>query len=432
MKTPREGVGSADAAATASAPAPAPGKSTLSECLPVQRKQREATPDASPAASGAVVQCKPLANGAASILELFSPSAVQMRGAGGAASSKAVHTAAARGTATSPTAMPHADKIQASFGAAHDVSGIQAHVGGDTAAACHDMGASAFATGDQVAFAGQPDLHTAAHEAAHVVQQAHGVHLYGGVGSASDSYEQHADAVADRVVAGQSAADLLGVPGTGGSSTAVQRKDDIHTERISETTDTGNKYTQELNLNKTTGRVQIQLGINWVKQGTWTDDAALQTFIRSAKTAVYGYVDNKFKIICTPDASDAGTAKPKTLTIDFLLYDIDTGYQIECFGNQHGRSAMTQAGGKLYELGQTTETTLPPITVAHEFGHCLLGASDEYANAAVPGRTLTNDHSIMANYYTQGVAQAEFKVRHFDHILKTVAAQYPGYTCSLR
>lgn len=30
------------------------------------------------------------------------------------------------------------------------------------------------------------------------------------------------------------------------------------------------------------------------------------------------------------------------------------------------------------------------------------------------------------------VAQAEFKVRRFDHIVKTVAAQHPGYTCSLR
>jgi hypothetical protein len=431
MRKYRDGAGSVDAAAAASTHA-TPGKSTLSDGLTVQRKESAATPGKSTLSEGLAVQRKELVDGTPSIFQLFSPPVVQMGGGGNGAAPGAVHEAAARGTATPSTALPHADKIQASFGAAHDVSGIQAHVGGDATEACHDMGASAFASGNQVAFAGQPDLHTAAHEAAHVVQQARGVNLYGGVGSANDSYEQHADAVADRVVAGQSAADLLGSTGSGGATAAVQRKDDIHTEKISETTDTGNKYTQELNLNKTTGRVQIQLGINWVQQGTWTDDTAFQTFVRSAKTAVYGYVDNKFKIICTPSASDVGTAKPAELTIDFLLYDIDSGYKIECFGNQHGRSAMTQAGGKLYELGQTTETTLPPITVAHEFGHCLLGASDEYANSAAPGRTLTNDHSIMANYYAQGVAQAEFKVRHFDHILKTVAAQYPGYTCSLK
>jgi hypothetical protein len=60
-----------------------------------------------------------------------------------------------------------------------------------------------------VAFADTPDLHTAAHEAAHVVQQRSGVHLKAGVGEVGDSYERNADAVADRVVAGDSAQDLL-------------------------------------------------------------------------------------------------------------------------------------------------------------------------------------------------------------------------------
>src|SRR5262249_12282416 len=110
------------------------------------------------------------------------------------------------------------------FGPTYDVGSIQAHVGGQTAAACDAMGASAFATGNHVAFAQSPDLHTAAHEAAHVVQQARGVNLYGGVGAAGDVYERHADAVADRVVAGQSAADLLAAgPSGSGASSAVQR-----------------------------------------------------------------------------------------------------------------------------------------------------------------------------------------------------------------
>jgi hypothetical protein len=85
------------------------------------------------------------------------------------------------------------------------------------------MGASAYATGNHVVFDRPPDLHTAAHEAAHVVQQAQGVNLYGGVGEVGDAYERHADAVADRVVAGQSAADLLGAsPTQVASSGSVQ------------------------------------------------------------------------------------------------------------------------------------------------------------------------------------------------------------------
>jgi len=146
---------------------------------------------------------------------------VQKRATSGV-SLEATHAAADRGTSQATTALPHADKIQNSFGPAFDVSGIQAHVGGDSAQA---MGASAYASGNHVVFDKQPDLHTAAHEAAHVVQQARGVNLYGGVGEAGDSYEKHADAVADRVVAGQSAADLLSQHAGGSSTQAIQKEE---------------------------------------------------------------------------------------------------------------------------------------------------------------------------------------------------------------
>jgi hypothetical protein len=135
-----------------------------------------------------------------------------------------VHAAAAEGIATPSGTLPHFDTIQRAFGA-HDLSAIHAHVGGSSA---REMGATAFAAGDHVVFDREPDLHTAAHEAAHVVQQAQGVNLYGGVGEAGDEYERAADAVADRVVAGQSASDLLGAPVGGSASTgAVQRKPDL-------------------------------------------------------------------------------------------------------------------------------------------------------------------------------------------------------------
>ena len=122
--------------------------------------------------------------------------------------------------------MPHLAAIQQSFGS-HDVSSIQAHTGSAAVQANEAMGAEAYATGNHVAFKGTPDLHTAAHEAAHVVQQRSGVSLPGGVGSVGDSYEQHADAVADAVVAGQSAEGLLNSMGGGGADVqqkAVQRR----------------------------------------------------------------------------------------------------------------------------------------------------------------------------------------------------------------
>ena len=139
-----------------------------------------------------------------------------------------VRGAAAHGVSGPSVALPYLDQIQRSFGR-HDVGHVRAHVGGAAAHGAAAMGADAFAMGDHVAFAGAPDLHTAAHEAAHVVQQRGGVQLRGGVGEVGDAYEQHADAVADLVVQGKSSEALLdrhaGLGGPGGATgaTAIQR-----------------------------------------------------------------------------------------------------------------------------------------------------------------------------------------------------------------
>jgi Domain of unknown function (DUF4157) len=119
-----------------------------------------------------------------------------------------VHAAAARGTRGTGAPLPYLDRIQRAFGR-HDVRGIRAFIGGEATEAARTMGAMAFATGDLVAFADEPTLETAAHEAAHVVQQRSGVQLAGGVGRTGDAYEHNADAVAARVVAGASAEALL-------------------------------------------------------------------------------------------------------------------------------------------------------------------------------------------------------------------------------
>jgi hypothetical protein len=108
----------------------------------------------------------------------------------------------------------------------HDLSGVRAHVGGAAAEASRELGAHAYAYGDHIAFAGQPDIELVAHEATHVVQQRAGVSLKGIDGGANDAHEQHADAVATAVGRGESAAPLLAHLPTGshGSSASIQRK----------------------------------------------------------------------------------------------------------------------------------------------------------------------------------------------------------------
>jgi hypothetical protein len=113
-----------------------PGKQTLTEQLPlVQRTASSSAPEGNAVPEGGAVQ-----------------------------------QTAAQGVASGGGPLPHGATIQQLFGR-HDVSGIQAHVGGPAAAATRAIGAEAYATGSHVAFTGSPSLHTAAHEAAHVVQQ---------------------------------------------------------------------------------------------------------------------------------------------------------------------------------------------------------------------------------------------------------------------
>ena len=141
----------------------------------------------------------------------------------GSKSSDWVQSVAAEGVRGSGGRLPYHDQIQASFGR-HDVSAVQAFTGGQAGGAAKQIGAKAYATGNKVAFAGATDLHTAAHEAAHVVQQRAGVSLKGGVGQVGDKYEQHADAVADLVVQGKSAEGLLDQMAGNGAIEAVTQR----------------------------------------------------------------------------------------------------------------------------------------------------------------------------------------------------------------
>lgn len=142
-----------------------------------------------------------------------------------APSRQAVNDAARYGVQGVAQPLPHRDRIERAFGPGHDLSSLQAHVGDRAAAACDSLGAAAFAYGPSVAFRAAPDAWLAAHEAAHVIQQQHGEGPSGALDSPGDRHEHQAAAVADRVLAGHSARDLLprGEARDASASLAVQR-----------------------------------------------------------------------------------------------------------------------------------------------------------------------------------------------------------------
>lgn len=136
-----------------------------------------------------------------------------------------VRSEAAAGVRGRGGTLPHLETLGPLFGE-HDLRGVEAFTDGGARDACQKIGAEAYATGEKVAFAqSRPDLRTAAHEAAHVVQQRAGIELGEGVGAALDVHERQADHVAEAVTSGRSAAPLLGVPSprAEGRAAPVQR-----------------------------------------------------------------------------------------------------------------------------------------------------------------------------------------------------------------
>lgn len=160
---------------------------------------------------------------------------------------------ALKGLTGSGGELPHLSVIQRAFGR-HDVSQVRAHQGAHASSAARAIGARAFASGNHVAFSGSPDLRTAAHEATHVIQQRAGVQLENNVGRQGDTYERHADAVAEKVAAGGSAEELLnrmspqGSRALGIQKTLIQRAPiptdygDFDTTKFNKLGPAGNEY----------------------------------------------------------------------------------------------------------------------------------------------------------------------------------------------
>lgn len=119
-----------------------------------------------------------------------------------------INSIAVKGISEREDQLPYVDRLQQAFGH-HDVRGIHAHLGPRATDACREMGAAAFTRGNHVVFGHFPSLHTAAHEAAHVVQQRAGIAISGNVGKPGDAYESHADAVANAVTSGGRAEGIL-------------------------------------------------------------------------------------------------------------------------------------------------------------------------------------------------------------------------------
>lgn len=111
-----------------------------------------------------------------------------------------------QGLAGASGSFPHLDVLENAFGG-RALGRVPVASGASANEATAGIGTSAYEQGGAVALGEGADLHTIAHEATHLFQQS------SGMSESGSANERQADAVADRVVAGGSAADLLeGLP----------------------------------------------------------------------------------------------------------------------------------------------------------------------------------------------------------------------------
>lgn len=181
-----------------------------------------------------------------------------------------------RGMQGSGAPLSHLQRIQQSFGP-FDLSSLRVHSGAAAKSAAESISAQAFTHGEHIVSPEPMDLRVEAHEAAHAIQQRQPGLVPAGISSPADAGERHADAVAERVMHGRSAVDLLtqvaplgthASTGAPGPSVQCRRPPKTSAGRLSDTLSFIEKYVQDSK--------DQQLKTNWqqVKQRlqTWQED----------------------------------------------------------------------------------------------------------------------------------------------------------------
>lgn len=203
---------------------------------------------------------------------------------------------------------------------------------------------------------------------------------------------------------------------------------EIGSANFTNTTDTGNAYTSNAMVLR--NGVLITKEVKFVSAGTFAAGKfdALRDRVVAAVTS---YMTGKYKLRVGPPGGGAATGDGDYPITVRVVPSASATYQVTLHGGIQGRSAMASGGGNVYERGQGSETSVPDIVLAHESSHMILGASDEYANASVPGRVITTDNSLMGNFYSQGIAAAHLKARNLQFLTTLAATWFPGRTITI-
>jgi hypothetical protein len=178
--------------------------------------------------------------------------------------------------------------------------------------------------------------------------------------------------------------------------------------------------------------VAISKDVRFVRAGRFRSKDDFERLKNRIIDSVRTNLTNRFRLkIETPGGGPPQQGDGEyTIRVNFIE-NPSAAYRMTLYGQRHGRMGMGATSGTVFELGQPGDTEPPEIALAHEGGHVLLGAHDEYADASYPARQVFTDHSLMGNFPTEGMAQAELKSRHFGALVRLVGGWFPGRTVSI-
>lgn len=184
-----------------------------------------------------------------------------------------------------------------------------------------------------------------------------------------------------------------------------------------------NDFTSQMSLWR--NGVVFHKEVNFRERGTF-DPGNFAKLKGRCKKAVDDHLSRKFKVKIESPGPEAKPGDGVYPIVVRLLDKPGADYDVNLHGKTHGRSSMGSSSGDVFELGQDTETEAPDVMLAHEFGHAIIGAPDEYADADDPDpRAIFTDNSLMGDFYKEGMDKAEIKMRHFAYATGLIRRFFP-------
>src|SRR5262245_9138970 len=183
-------------------------------------------------------------------------------------------------------------------------------------------------------------------------------------------------------------------------------------------------------LRHTRGEMTVSKGVEFVEKGTFAP-GGFDALKRRMLAAVTSYLSRKYKVKIQAPSGPPKVGDGEYPIVVELYEDSSSKTTVNLHGGTHGRGALGESSGNIYELGQAGEASVPDVYLAHECSHLMLGANDEYADAKYPARTVYTDNSLLGDFYKEGTATASIKARHFQYLVAYIAKYFPDRTVSV-